>query len=198
MSEQLLIFVKNPVLGKVKTRIAKTLGNEKALHIYKILLNYTKEITAGLPFYKCVLYSDFINDHDLWEGSFYSKKLQCEGSLGEKMKDAFQQSFNEGFDKVVIIGSDCAEITPEIISEAFHLLGDKDVVIGPATDGGYYLLGLKSMNELIFEGKPWSTPRLLTETIINIQKQNLSYQLLPTLSDVDEEKDLFASGLFIK
>ena len=110
--------------------------------------------------------------------------------LGERMERAFGQAFAQDYDKVIIIGSDCIEISTEIIEDALKALDDHNVVIGPAHDGGYYLLGMDRHYPHLFKNKIWSTEDVFLDTLLDIKKLKLSYSLLPTLSDVDEEKDL--------
>ncbi len=184
----LLLMTKNPALGKVKTRLAKSIGDEKALEIYLRLLRHTHKITVTLPVHKKVFYTEFIPENDLWEG--YQKHLQCKGDLGQKMKDAFQVAFDEGYQKIIIIGGDCAELTEEIIGKAFLHLEKSPVTIGPAQDGGYYLLGMNSMIERLFQDKKWSTSEVLPETLKDLEALKIKPILLPTLNDVDEWKDL--------
>ena len=183
----LIIFVKKPLLGKVKTRLAKTIGNEKALHIYQFLLRYTQSICSNVNADRAIFYSDFIDNNDSWFGNKFS---QIGDSLGDKMANAFEEVFKVGYQKVVIIGSDCYELSTEIINQAFDCLANTDTVIGPAKDGGYYLLGMKDFNKTLFQNKSWSTNEVLNETINDINALNLRCHLLVTLSDIDEEKDL--------
>jgi uncharacterized protein len=192
----LMIFVKNPVHGKVKTRLAKTIGEQKALAIYNYLLEYTFKLTRDTDCHKVVFYSDFVDNNDIWDEAVFHKKIQSGRDLGEKMKNAFTTMLGHGFKKVVIIGSDCPEIRPALIDEAFGMLDYTDVVIGPATDGGYYLLGLKQMHDALFEKKSWSTPILLNETIGELKTRSVPFSLLPELSDVDEEKDMGNFSIF--
>ncbi|QNF35140.1 TIGR04282 family arsenosugar biosynthesis glycosyltransferase [Adhaeribacter swui] len=185
----LLIFVKNAVLGKVKSRLAATLGSEKALEIYQLLLQKTFEVTVALPVTKAVYYSDYVTE-DLFKPPYYEKYIQSEGDLGERMQNAFAQAFAAGYEQVCIIGSDCFELTESIIEQAFEKLAQNDVVIGPAVDGGYYLLGLKSMQESFFKNKNWSTDTVLEDTLNNVKTAGQTVALLPQLTDIDEEKDL--------
>lgn len=185
-----MIFVKNPFHGKVKTRLAKTIGKKKALAIYNELLEYTRNSTMGADCHKVVFYSEFVDKNDIWDENTFHKEVQLGRDLGERMKNAFATMLGHGFNKVVIIGSDCPEICSALIDNAFGMLDYTDVVIGPATDGGYYLLGLKQMHDALFEKKSWSTSHLLNETIGELKTRSIAFSLLPELSDVDEEKDL--------
>jgi uncharacterized protein len=188
MAQALIIFVRNPVLGKVKTRLAATMGNEKALAVYKHLLQHTKNITQHLPVTKFVFYADFINHDDVWNG--YEKRTQNGKDLGERMHNSFKELFAEGYKKICIIGSDCYELTQEILTEGFKKLNTVENVIGPATDGGYYLLGMQSPLKNLFTNIIWSSESVFTETKNKILENNYSLYVLQTLTDVDEEKDI--------
>ena len=106
------------------------------------------------------------------------------------MASAFSESFVQGYSSVCIIGTDCAEITQRIITNAFELLNESDVVLGPAKDGGYYILGMNKLYPEFFKNKRWSTNTVSEDTIQDFKTLHLSYSLLPTLSDIDEEKDV--------
>lgn len=188
MAQALIIFVRNPVLGKVKTRLAATMGNEKALTVYKHLLQHTRNITQHLPVTKFVFYADFINHDDVWNG--YEKRTQNGKDLGERMHNSFKELFAEGYKKICIIGSDCYELTQEILTEGFKKLNTVENVIGPATDGGYYLLGMQSPFKNLFSNIIWSSESVFTETKNKILEKNYSLYVLQTLTDVDEEKDI--------
>lgn len=186
----LIIFVKNPELGKVKTRLAKTTGNQKALEIYKELLLRTLIITKPLECDKAVFYSNYIDDYDIWDSKTYKKYVQEGKDLGEKMKNAFELMFSKGYENIIIIGSDCFQLTTDNLENSFANLAKRDVVIGPAQDGGYYLLGMKRLHSRLFENKEWSTENVFLDTLLDVEKENLSYFLSETLSDVDHEEDL--------
>jgi rSAM/selenodomain-associated transferase 1 len=189
-NDLLLVFVKNPVLGKVKTRLAQTVGDAKALEVYHQLLRHTHEITRALRADKYLCYSDSIEYNDIWEKNSYTKMQQNGADLGERMLNSFIEAFSDNYKRVVIIGSDCPELQTRHIEHAFALLKEKDVVIGPAGDGGYYLLGMNKLIPSLFLNKKWSTSHVMSDTMDDIQRMNLQYTLLPVLSDVDEEKDL--------
>jgi uncharacterized protein len=189
MSNALLIFIKNPIKGKAKTRLAATLGDDKALLIYKELLKHTRQITASVSAERYLFYSFFIDHQDDWSNQDFHKYLQIEGGLGEKMKNGFETVFNHHHQKVLIVGSDCASLTQDIIENAFQLLDHHDFVIGPADDGGYYLIGMNAFEPTVFDNVAWSTETVLDETIENIHHLNKDYALLPTLSDIDVEAD---------
>lgn len=197
--EAIIIFIKNPQLGKVKTRLAATVGDVRALEIYHILMQHTKAVTNDLSTEKYLFYSAFVDEQDIWENEKYHKSLQYEGQdLGMKMAVAFTETFQKNHSKVLIIGSDCLELNQEIIKKGYEQLSHNEVVIGPANDGGYYLIGFnfnrigvraeKVLKEF-FVDKEWSHERVFQEAIEVCQQQNLGYFELPTLTDVDEEKD---------
>jgi rSAM/selenodomain-associated transferase 1 len=186
----LIVFVKNPIAGKVKTRLAHTIGNERALEVYLSLMSHTIAIGAMAECDRAVFFSDEIENDPVWVNEGYISKLQSGSDLGERMHNAFDWAFGAGYKKAVIIGSDCPELTTQIIHKAFSVLDEQRVVIGPATDGGYYLLGMKQLHSSVFRGKQWSTDNVTLDTILDLKRENHSYALLETLSDVDEEKDL--------
>jgi rSAM/selenodomain-associated transferase 1 len=186
----LLIFVKNTVLGEVKTRLAKDIGDEKALKIYKALLSHTASVSREIEVKKIVYYSDEIINKDLFDPIIYSKAIQIKGDLGEKMKTAFNENFKAGYKHIVIIGSDCIELRRKDIAEAFHLLTKRDIVIGPAIDGGYYLLGLNKPFDSLFIDKPWSTADVFKKTYLDALDQGYRIGLLEEKSDIDTLYDL--------
>lgn len=183
----LIIFTKNPVLGNVKTRLAKSVGNKKALEIYNFLLQKTMQVTAMVNAEKTVYYADYVNENDGWSAKTYSKKVQYGADLGERMQHAFEQTLRNS-EKAVIIGCDCFELTDTIIHEAFLKLESYDAVIGPANDGGYYLLALKTVPPKLFNNKKWGTNTVLKETLHNLKNQKV--HLLEPLNDVDTLEDI--------
>ena len=186
----LMTFVKSPELGKAKTRLAETIGKAKALEIYEALLSHTKSIIHDIPLDKMVIYAEQISHNDIWNEDVFKKDLQCEGDLGKRMETAFSNAFDQGYKKVVIIGSDCYDLNEKIILEAFNELDNNDVILGPAFDGGYYLLGMKKLHRELFDDMPWSTDKLLATTQEVMEDIELSNNLLTPLSDIDYEEDL--------
>ena len=193
MENAIIVFVRNPILGQVKTRLAKTMGDANALKVYVKLLEHTHDVLQNIACHKFIFYNDGINTDDLWQASNYIKRQQAAGDLGTKMTAAFNEVFEAGYSKVVIVGSDCYDLTADIVATAFESLHKTDLVLGPAADGGYYLLGQKKTNKHIFEVKAWSTSSVLSETLLLAKQEGLSYTLLPVLQDVDEEKDVYFS-----
>lgn len=189
MKNILLIFIRNPVLGKVKTRLARTVGEEEALRIYQILLKKTRAAAQECQVERWLFYSDNVDSQDQWPADIFQKYLQHNGDLGERMQAAFQQAFDIGAEKVVIIGSDCPELSGQGLQQAFDQLDRADFVIGPVPDGGYYLLGMKTLEPAVFHGIEWSTETVRETTIKKINGVGKSVALLPMLSDVDTEAD---------
>jgi rSAM/selenodomain-associated transferase 1 len=188
-SSALIIFVRNPVLGKVKSRLAKTLGEKDALRIYEKLLEHTHSITQNITVDKYVFYADYVNHKDRWDDEKYHKVLQSGPDLGNRMKNAFDLLFGKGYRELAIIGSDCYELSEEIILSAFNELQNNDVVIGPAADGGYYLIGMNNLIPQLFENKTWGS-NVFSETVNDILHLDHSMHQLCQLNDVDEEKDV--------
>ena len=185
--EILIIFIRNPETGKVKTRLAKTIGNDAALQLYKLLLQHTFEVTKTIHCDKIVYYSEEINKTDIWDIS-YQKKVQEGNDLGERMCHAFKTVFKSGYEKAVIIGSDMHDLKPSHIEKAFTMMNTNDVVLGPAEDGGYYLLGMKVLHASVFKGKTWGTATVLSETLEDIKA--LKIHFLEILNDIDTYEDL--------
>ncbi len=189
MNPILLIFVKNSILGKVKTRLAKSVGDQAALEIYEQLITHTRRITQGFSLKKTIWYSDFIPTQDGWKTDHFDKKVQTDGELGQRMKQAFADAFHSGYQPVIIIGSDCLGLTTDILHTALQQLQNHDFVVGPATDGGYYLLGMNAFLPGLFEKKPWGTETVLSATLTDISQLHKTVCLLPELTDVDTLED---------
>ena len=170
----LIIFAKNPELGKVKTRLAATVGNEVALAVYFQLLNKTKQETLALSADKVVYYSNYVERGDIWDDAVYAKEVQQGEDLGARMKNAFENAFAQGYEKVCIIGSDLMDLSTEVIEQAFDKLNKRDVVVGPSEDGGYYLLGMRQMVTALFEDKAWSTDEVYIATRDDARRLGLS------------------------
>lgn len=189
----LLIFIRNPRLGQVKTRLATTIGQAAALAVYQQLLEHTRMVTRPLSCRKIVYYSEAIDEQDEWDNA-YQKKVQNGKDLGERMQRAFASAFDEGYHKAVIIGSDAYDLKTEHLEKAFTLLDTNDVVLGPATDGGYYLLGMKMPHTAVFSHKNWGTSSVLAATLNDIKTLRVS--LLEPLNDIDTYEDLIQSTTF--
>ncbi|MGB0868403.1 MAG: TIGR04282 family arsenosugar biosynthesis glycosyltransferase [Flavobacteriales bacterium] len=194
----LLIFTRNPELGKVKSRLAKDVGDLTALNIYKDLLAHTKHIAQQTNADRFVFYTERIEENDLWPTSDFNKFVQSHGDLGQKMKNAFEFGFQSGYENIIVIGSDILELNETIINTAFDLLENKDAVIGPAEDGGYYLLGLTKMIPDLFENKLWGTDSVFNSTTSDLDKLNQNYTLLEVLNDIDYVTDIKDSNMILK
>jgi len=184
----LLVFTRNPALGKVKTRLAKTVGDKRALEIYTFLLERTRDIAAKVTADKAVYYSVKIRENDIWDATIFQKHLQVGEDLGIRMLHAFKNGFETGYEKVLIIGSDLYDLTSETIENAFKALENNEVVIGPAEDGGYYLLGMNSLEEKVFKNKDWGTETVRKDTLEDLKDKKVF--LLGELNDVDVFEDI--------
>ncbi|MHB1921530.1 MAG: TIGR04282 family arsenosugar biosynthesis glycosyltransferase [Chitinophagaceae bacterium] len=188
--DALIIFIRNPVLGKVKTRLAKDLGPQMALSVYQVLLQHSRDITRDLFADRFLYYADQISVEDGWPLKWYNKRLQVGHDLGERMLLAFEEVFRESYEKVVIMGSDCFELQQEHLIQAFESLSRKNVVLGPARDGGYYLLGMNSFYPELFKSIAWGTERVLEQTRSHLNHLGLTCQLLTPLRDIDRSADI--------
>ena len=195
----LLIFTRNPELGKGKRRLAATVGDEAALDIYKFLLGHTVAITKNLYAEKEVYYSEEIWENDIWDNQKFGKKLQVGEDLGIRMANAFQEGFQNEYQKIIIIGSDMLDLSQEDLENAFKSLEKNDFVVGPAEDGGYYLLGMKKFMPALFKNKAWGTETVLKDTLADLKNETTA--LLETKNDVDyyeDIKDIEAFEPFLK
>ena len=191
MPEKNLIvyFVKQPEAGKVKTRLANTIGAEEAAKVYRELalknfnrLKSLSEVSNIAVFFDPPESLNFISEW-LRNADFY---IAQEGqSLGDRLQNAFHFSFKKA-DRIIAVGSDTLALTKEIVHEAFRILENKDAVLGPADDGGYYLIGLTKLMPDLFENISWSTEHVLRETKDMMNQLNVSYGELSKLSDLDE------------
>lgn len=193
-SENLLIvFAKNIVLGKVKTRLAKSVGNEEAFNVYVHLVKITECESKKME--NCdvhIHFSDVILKA-LWPDQ--QKFVQTGNDLGERMMNAFDQSFKMGYNRVIGIGSDLPDLTSEVMEQGLKALESNDTVFGPSEDGGYYLIGMNQMIPNIFIDKAWSTESLLTDTKKELKELGYSCALLEELNDVDTIEDLKNSSI---
>jgi rSAM/selenodomain-associated transferase 1 len=189
-----LVFTRNPVLGKCKTRLAKTVGNENALDIYKVLLKHTGDVINSLGYKKAIYYSDEILENDIWLGNNHQKFIQTGADLGARMMNAFKASLRTGYKKVVIIGCDIIDLQSKHIKQAFTALDNNDVVLGPAKDGGYYLLGMNELHTSIFLNKKWGTDSVRKDTLNDLQNRRVA--LLEMLNDIDVYDDLIDQDIF--
>ena len=189
----LIIFARHPELGRVKTRLAAGIGNEAALEAYRALLAHTRAVVAPLAVHKTVwLTGEVAPVAGATEWSGFEQRPQPAGDLGEKMQAAFTYDFARPVEAAVIIGTDCPGLTTGHLTAAFAALRTNDVVLGPAVDGGYYLLGMTRLHPALFANKPWSTATVRAETLADAARLGLRVHLLPELQDVDTVDDLRA------
>lgn len=188
-SDLLIIFLKNPVVGSVKSRLSLAIGDYNACQIYIDLFQKLHQNIKDLNCDKAVWYSDFIDENDIWENNIFIKRTQMGENIGERMMNAFEKSFNKNYERVILVGSDIINLSEKIINTGFNLLVEKDIVLGPAYDGGYYLVGMKKFNPALFFGNKWSTESVLKSTLKTCKKQKLSYGILNHLSDLDTIDD---------
>jgi rSAM/selenodomain-associated transferase 1 len=190
-----IAFTRNPEIGKVKTRLAKHIGNEAALDVYKLLLQHTEQVLRAVNCTTAVYYSDEITRNDIWDDATYTKYVQDGEDLGQRMCNAFEEQFNLKYDNVVIVGSDVFDLKPQHINQAFEALEQNDAVIGPAKDGGYYLLGMKQLISQVFRNKSWGTETVFQDTVKDLQ--TYKFKILETLNDIDTFEDLEAHPTII-
>ncbi len=188
MKNAIIIFQKNPEPGKVKTRLAATVGNENALKIYNILVEHTHSVIEQIEAKKYLFFSNFIENDEKWVK--YDKNVQKGEDLGLRMFNAISDVKKAGAERVIVLGTDCYDLKSEHIQQAFELLETNDYCIGPALDGGYYLIGTTLPDESVFLNKEWSTESVFTEAKTNIHAMGKKMGILQALSDVDYEEDL--------
>jgi uncharacterized protein len=188
--EKLIVFAKAPRPGQVKTRLAHAVGEERACQIYRQLLTKVSgslKSLANVEFH--VSPASDLHAVDPWLQPGWRTVAQGAGDLGQRLMHAFAQSFKTGARKVTIIGSDCPYLQPKDIQQAWRELNPHDLVLGPATDGGYWLIALKQPTPELFEGVPWSSDQVLAETLKRAKQLKLKVQLLRILSDIDTLED---------
>ena len=184
----LIIFTRNPERGKVKTRLSSTIGPEAALKVYNFLLDHTRDITQELKVDKRVYYSDRIDRNDIWKEKEYTKRLQNGIDLGDRMQHAIQEGFDDGYTNIIIIGSDLYDLSQLDLENAFETLRSNEMVIGPAQDGGYYLIGMKQVPDDVFKNKKWGSGSVLRDTLQDLNGKSVT--LLPEKNDIDHIEDL--------
>jgi rSAM/selenodomain-associated transferase 1 len=195
----LAVFVKAPLVGTVKTRLGAAVGHWEATQVYRRVGRLLVRASAA-PYYRTVVwYTPARRGRAVrawlrgpWVSSF---RPQVNGDLGRRLRAAFASHFAEGAASVVVIGSDCPGVGRRVIVQAFHALERCDVVLGPALDGGYYLIGLTGPRPSLFDAIPWSSARVLAETEARARTLSLSTSRLAPLRDVDTLTDARALGL---
>lgn len=191
-SPAILVFVRAPEAGRVKTRLAAEVGPEAALRVYVRLAEHTlREARAAGAAVRVHFTPAGAEDAvRRWLGEGVAYLPQAEGGLGERMRRAFEEAFAAGHGRVVIVGSDLPGLSAGLLRQALALLERNEAVLGPAADGGYYLLGLRRAVPEAFQGIPWSTGEVLARTVERLRAAGVEPVLLETLGDVDEAEDL--------
>ncbi len=186
----ILLFMKAPVLGRVKSRLAEAVGEEAALDLYKRFVLDTLDMVTSVdvPLRICFDPSAGENAVSSWLGPGYELRPQQGGDLGQRMERAFAEAFAEGFGRAVLLGTDIPDLPRTVAAEAISALQDRDAVIGPSTDGGYYLVGFTATGFFppAFLGIPWSTDRVLRDTLRILGEASVRVHLTPTWTDVDD------------
>ncbi|MBI4595563.1 MAG: TIGR04282 family arsenosugar biosynthesis glycosyltransferase [Candidatus Tectomicrobia bacterium] len=192
---KLIIFTRFPEPGRVKTRLIPILGERGAAELQRSMTRYTldrvKEWESTNP-HSIEVWFDGGDQEKMWHyfGQGFIYRRQPNGDLGDRMHQACKESLESGYSRVVIIGTDCPSLTTGILQSAFDALIQNDLVLGPANDGGYYLIGLRKASQRIFEGIPWGTHEVSERTIEIARSLKLSVALLDPLNDIDRPEDL--------
>jgi rSAM/selenodomain-associated transferase 1 len=194
-SEKLIIFTRYPVPGKTKTRLIPVLGEEGAAKLHRQLTDKTISTAEKLLYYHPLSLEIYFAGGTKtlmqnWLGDSFIYQPQPEGDLGERMAIAFQKSFESGYEKVLLIGTDCPTLKYKILREALEKLNQNELVLGPAEDGGYYLIGLRHFIPQLFENISWGTSSVLEQTNAIGLSLNLSIAYLPILADIDRPEDI--------
>jgi rSAM/selenodomain-associated transferase 1 len=194
MSNAVVIFIRVPQQGKVKTRLAKTLGDQKAAGFYRLCIETVVSETRRLSREtdKYIFFAEPVYGHktDYFTASEFKLEVQEGESLGQRLSSAFFEVFRKGAHKAVIVASDVPDLTADMIKNAFNVLDKSDIVIGPCYDGGYYLIGMKQLHKELFQDIHWGTERVLRQTLDAITDEGLTVEKLPVLMDIDTEQDL--------
>lgn len=190
-----IIFAKYPEPGRVKTRLAAELGDAEAVRVYCACMEQVISAAArsGITEYAVAIACwppEKLDAMAKWLGPNMKINRQRGHDLGSRMHHAFTEGFSAGYKKIVIIGADCPAVTQELVIQALTMLEGSDAVIGPATDGGYYLIGLRQLAPGLFEGIAWSTELVCRQTLARCSNLNLTFALLPELRDIDRIDDL--------
>ena len=194
VNKTLIIFAKLPRPGEVKTRLGSEVGMSEASEIYQEFAQHAFSIgdqlsAKGVKIY--LFYDARASKEDIqaWVRHSFVLTPQVGETLGERMYNAFEKTFNEGAHRSIVIGTDVPELDTATVLNAFELLDSHKVVVGPSTDGGYYLLGMNRPTKEIFKGIKWSTDSVCRETIKRLDLLSLSYSVLPELADIDTKDD---------
>lgn len=188
----LVVFARVPTLGQVKTRLAASIGPEAALAAYRELAEHTLATVAPLPDCTRVVAftpADGAPAMRAWLGDVAEYEAQVEGDLGRRMLAAATHRFDAGAERVAIVGTDCPTLTGADVERAWAALDKADLVLGPAMDGGYWLIALRAPHAAPFRDVPWSSPDTLTDTLERAREAGLKVALLDRKADVDTVVD---------
>ena len=188
MKRALIVFAKEPVPGKVKTRMRPVLTAQQSAELAAALIQDTAELMGRVQeVARVVAYAPFEARLALQElvGSDFEYWPQPDGNLGKRMEEVFDRAFEEGYEKAVIIGADSPSLPAEWVQQAFENLGSGDLVLGPTYDGGYYLIGLRRPRPSLFKGIKWSTAEVLPRTLDIVEREGIPLHLLPPWNDLD-------------
>ena len=193
--ERLIIFARYLEIGKVKTRLIPDLGAEAATDIYRQLAEFTLKQARTLRLIRNIDIEVWFTggtkaEMQAWLGDDLNYQMQAGETLGDRLIYAIQTAIDHGSKGAIVIGTDCPELDATILNQGFTQLQDRDLVLGAATDGGYYLIGLRQCVPQLFINIPWSTSAVFAQTIDIAKTLGMSQFLLPTLSDVDTAQDL--------
>lgn len=196
MRECLIVFTRYPEPGKTKTRLIPCLGSEGAANLQRQMTEHTlrqvKEVQVSREISVAVYFAGGnAQQMQEWLGKTFIYQPQHEGDLGDRLKSAFETAFDNGMNRVVIIGIDCPSLTTPIMEQAFLALAQQDLVLGSAEDGGYYLIGLRQLIPELFNGINWGTSEVLQQTVKVAKEMDLAIAYLPTLPDIDRPEDLW-------
>jgi hypothetical protein len=184
-----ILFTRNPVIGKVKTRLAAEVGEEEALRIYLLMLHHSLKVVDYFPSQDVKIYIDEYPEDRNYLGKYKDHLFLQRGvDLGQKMEFAIEEQLLE-YDQALLFGTDILELDKDVIALAKDQLKRRDAVLGPSKDGGYYLIGLKRSLPIIFKEIPWSSDQVAKNTLRRIINTNLSLFLTPVLGDVDYKAD---------
>ena len=192
----IIVFTRFPIPGKVKTRLIPVIGETGAAELQRSLTEAAVEqafIASGIREADLEIWFSGGSESKMekWLGSRYIYRKQPQVDLGLKLETAMCEAMLAGYKRAVLTGSDIPSLSSSVILSAFESLTEYDVVIGPAIDGGYYLIGLKSIQNSLFKDIPWSTGKVLEKTIKRANKKNLSIKMLKMLADIDIPDDLY-------
>lgn len=192
-SSRLIVFTRYPEVGRAKTRLIPALGSHGATELHRQMVEHTIAQVKGVSQWLSIEVRFVGGDRELmqhWLGDDLDYRPQAEGDLGMRLWQASQQAFLEGASKVLMIGTDCPELDANKLRQALRLLDQHDLVLGPALDGGYYLMGLRRLAPELFENILWSTAAVLKQTVQIAETLGLTIALLTPLADVDYPEDL--------